>query len=64
MKLAAMEGLYHGGTNADLIAMGIAKKGEDAVGIKLPGFLSFLATRDFQGFVPGINDLLYRNNFV
>ncbi|MBN2662741.1 MAG: cytochrome ubiquinol oxidase subunit I [Bacteroidales bacterium] len=59
MKLAAMEGLYNGGENVGLIAIGIAKKGDDAVGIKLPGILSFFATRDFNGYVPGINDLLY-----
>lgn len=58
MKLAAMEGLYNGGNNADLIAIGIAKKGEDAVGIKLPGVLSYLSTRSFDGYVPGINDLV------
>lgn len=61
MKLAAMEGLYDGTEKASLVVIGIAKDGEDAVGIKVPGILSFLATRDFNGFVPGVNDLLNGN---
>jgi len=61
MKLAAMEGLYTGKTKAHLIALGLSKKGEDAVGIKIPGLLSYLSTRDFNGFVPGINDLVEGN---
>ncbi|MBN2892012.1 MAG: cytochrome ubiquinol oxidase subunit I [Bacteroidales bacterium] len=61
MKLAAMEGLYQGTEGASLVLMGIAKDGEDAVGIKMPGMLAFLATRDFNGFVPGINDLMDGN---
>ena len=62
MKLAAMEGLYNGSTNAPLVMIGFTNDGEDASGIKLPGFLSYLATRDFDGFVPGINDLLNGNS--
>lgn len=61
MKLAAMEGLYDGVTKAPLTIVGIAKKDKDAVGIKMPGILSYLATRDPNGFVPGINDLLNGN---
>ena len=49
MKLAAMEGLYDGGTEEPLTVVGP---------VKIPSMLSFLATRDFAGYVPGINDLL------
>lgn len=49
MKLAAMEGLYEGGTRQGL---------EIVPGIEVPGMLSVLATREIDGFVPGINDLL------
>ncbi len=61
MKLAAMEGLYKGTTKAPLVAVGIPKKGEDAVGIKLPGALSILANHDINSFVPGIDDLINGN---
>lgn len=49
MKLAAMEALYDGGTHEPLTVVGP---------VKIPQMLSFLATRDAAGFVPGINDLL------
>ncbi|MCJ7800841.1 MAG: cytochrome ubiquinol oxidase subunit I, partial [Candidatus Marinimicrobia bacterium] len=46
MKLAAMEGLYDGETNADLVAVGILV-GKDSdrkvVGIKIPSMLSWLS---------------------
>ena len=61
MKLAAMEGLYNGTERASIVAIGYVKEGEDAVGIRLPGLLSLLATRHIDGFVPGINDLLNGN---
>ena len=55
MKLAAAEGLEDGGRKA---AFSIVP------GIEVPGVLSFLATHDFNGFVPGVNDILlgYTNN--
>jgi len=49
MKLAAMEALYDGGTGQGLKLI---------EGIEVPYALSFMATNDFNGFVPGINDLL------
>lgn len=49
MKLAAMEGLYEGGSHEPLTVVG---------SLKIPGMLSLLATHDADGFVPGINDLL------
>lgn len=49
MKLAAMEALYDGGTKQPLTVVG---------DVKIPAMLSFLATRDFDGYVPGVNDIL------
>lgn len=67
MKLAAMEGVYHGENRQGLVAFGILnpdkKSYTDNVDpflfeIKIPGLLSVLATRDINGFVPGINDII------
>jgi len=68
MKLAAMEGLYEGGKSVDLMGFGILtpdKCYDDAhkaflleIPVPIPGFLSFLATRDFDGYVPGIKDIV------
>lgn len=67
MKLAAMEGLYNGSKGAPFVGIGVLKcdldnvrTNEDAFAVKIevPKVLSFLATRSFDGFVPGINDLL------
>ena len=49
MKLAAMEALYEGGPEQGLAII---------PGIKVPYALSFMATNDFAGYVPGINDIL------
>ena len=49
MKLAAMEALYDGGNGEGLAII---------PGIKIPYALSFMATNDFKGYVPGINDIL------
>lgn len=49
MKLAAAEGLQRGGTRASFSIV---------PGIEIPGMLSFLATGDFDGHVPGIQDIL------
>ena len=49
MKLAAAEGLRQGGEGA---AFSIVP------GVEVPTLLSFLATHNPEGFVPGINDLL------
>ena len=67
MKLAAMEGLYRGGSDQSLtIISGISPfsqpdyEGQDEppFQIGMPYALSFLATHDFHGYVPGIRDLL------
>ena len=49
MKLAAAEGLQDGGNGAAFTVV---------PGIKVPHMLSLLATHDWNGFVPGINDIL------
>lgn len=49
MKLAAAEGLHRGGTQAPFSIV---------PGVEVPGVLSFLATHDFDGYVPGIDDLV------
>ncbi|WP_295141957.1 cytochrome ubiquinol oxidase subunit I [uncultured Campylobacter sp.] len=69
MKLAAMEGLYKGEQNAGLVAMGVldpSKKhgdGKDAflLELKVPYALGIMATRKFDSFTPGIEDLVYGN---
>lgn len=66
MKLAAMEGLYEGKCGQEIVAFGILNPEKtpdnDAdpylFDISLPKGLSFLATHDFNAFVPGINDLI------
>ncbi|MGM9740381.1 MAG: cytochrome ubiquinol oxidase subunit I [Candidatus Cryptobacteroides sp.] len=50
MKLAAAEGLRDGGPRAPFSIV---------PGLEIPGMLSILATHDIDGYVPGINDLLY-----
>lgn len=49
MKLAAVEGLYEGGTGVGCKIIG---------DLEIPKMLSILATHDPDGYVPGINDLL------
>jgi cytochrome d ubiquinol oxidase subunit I len=66
MKLAAMEGLYEGGQGTGLVAVGILTPGkqyDDAkdpfvFDIQIPKLLSFLAQRDLNAYVPGINNLV------
>jgi len=69
MKLAAFEGLYQGGKNAGLVALGMINP-DKKVGdqqdpfrfeIRVPGLLSLLANRTAGSFVPGIDDLVYGN---
>ncbi len=68
-KLAAMEGLYDGTEGAGLVAVGILNPKKE-IGdenkdfifkIEIPKALSFLGFRQFDAFVPGINDLVYGN---
>ncbi|HKK01313.1 MAG TPA: cytochrome ubiquinol oxidase subunit I [Desulfuromonadales bacterium] len=69
MKLAAMEGLYHGEKGVGLVAFGILNDQKEPDNdkdpflfeVKIPGLLSVLANRSPGSFVPGIDDLLYGN---
>ena len=69
MKLAAMEGIYDGEHRAGLVAFGIlnpTKKPGDSeptflFDFTIPYALSILGQRSTQGFIPGINDLLFGN---
>lgn len=67
MKLAAMEGLYEGQTQAPLVAMGFLNPHEKIMNneieplkydINIPYALSFLGYRDINAFVPGVKDIL------
>lgn len=67
MKLAAMEGLYKGGNGIGLVAVGVLNPEKESYkdnvnpflfDIKVPKLLSFLAERNADAFVPGINDLI------
>ena len=67
MKLAAMEALYNGGTDIGLTAIAwvnpfcqpdYANDEEPPMKIEMPYTLSFMATNDIHGYVPGINDIL------
>lgn len=67
MKLAAMEALYDGGEGVGLTAVSLLNpfkqpdyvSGDEApLKIEIPKMLSFLATRDFNGYVPGVNDII------
>ncbi|MDA3906265.1 MAG: cytochrome ubiquinol oxidase subunit I [Bacteroidales bacterium] len=70
MKFAAMEGMYHGSSNAPLIAAGILKddptvenpkKQDFFFELKIPSALSYMAFLDANAFVPGIYDLVHGN---
>ena len=67
MKLAAMEALYNGGTDQGLTAIAwvnplcqpdYENDGEAPLRLAMPYALSFMATNDIHGYVPGVNDLL------
>ena len=67
MKLAAMEALYNGGEDQGLTAIAwvnpfcqpdYANEESAPLKIERPYALSFRATNDIHGFVPGINDIL------
>ena len=70
MKFAAIEGLYRGQEQAGLVVVGaLSPQRGDTSGtgkdfifrFEIPKVLSYMATGSFDGFVPGINDLLYGN---
>jgi len=68
-KLAAMEGLYKGKEGAGLIVIGVLNPNKKVIDnnepflfkMEIPKMLSFLGYRDFNAFVPGIDDLVKGN---
>ena len=66
MKLAAMEGLYHGHQGQSIVAMGILNpakthdntEDEFLFDISIPYGLSILANGDMDSFVPGVSDIV------
>jgi len=67
MKLAAMEALYKGGTDQALTGIALVNPfsqpdymntDEAPLKIGCPYALSFLATRDIHGYVPGVRDII------
>ena len=67
MKLAAMEALYNGGEDQSLTIISMvnpftqpdyANEEKAPLHIGVPYALSFLATHDIHGFVPGVNDII------
>ena len=69
VKLAAMEGLYEGKTDAALVGVGILNpkktlqndEDEFLFQVEAPYALSFLSFHDIHAFVPGLKDLVYGN---
>lgn len=66
MKLAAMEGLYHGSVGQSITAIGIVNPNKEwnndedeyLVHVSIPYGLSILANHKVESFVPGISDLI------
>jgi cytochrome d ubiquinol oxidase subunit I len=68
MKLAAMEGLYDGQSEANLIGFGIlnpSKTYDNAenpfifkIDVPVPGFLSWIAHYDSKAYIPGIKNVI------
>lgn len=66
MKLAAMEGLYHGNRQQSIVAVGVPNpnkkwnnnESEYLFDISIPYGLSILATHDPNAFVPGVADIV------
>lgn len=69
MKLAAMEGLYEGDSRQGLVMFGVLRP-DKAPGdgqnpfifdVEIPYMLSLIGKRDINGFIPGIDDLIFGN---
>ncbi len=66
MKLAAMEGLYNGKTEAGIVVIGVPTPGKEfddnkdefVFKFEIPQLLSFLGYGDTEAFVPGVKDLM------
>jgi cytochrome d ubiquinol oxidase subunit I len=72
MKLAAMEALYEGGEDQGLTIISLVnpfrqpnytEEKEPPLRIAVPYALSFMATHDIHGYVPGVNNLI-KGGFV
>lgn len=67
MKLAAMEGLYHGTQGAPIVAFGLVKDIKDSMekkvvaDLEIPKLLSILAFNNSDAYIPGIKDLVHGN---
>ncbi len=67
MKLAAMEGIYHGTAEAPVIAFGFIEDIKDSTeqkvvaDMKIPKLLSILAFNRSDAYIPGISDLIHGN---
>lgn len=69
MKLAAFEAHYEGENPSGLTAIGVYNSNKRLrddndvfhLQVRLPGMLSILAQRAFDGYVPGLEDLVYGN---
>jgi len=67
MKLAAMEGLYDGKSNAEIVTFGILtpsktlkdKQEPFLFKVAIPGGLSLLSYHSFDAYVPGIKQIVY-----
>lgn len=67
MKLAAVEGLYEGGNGVGLVAVGVLNPAKETYNdgkdpflfrIQVPNLLSLLADRSWDGYVPGIKNII------
>lgn len=66
MKLAAMEGLWHGGNNTELVAFGVLNPEKTFANdadpyifkIGMPGMLSWIARGSSDAYIPGIYDII------
>lgn len=67
MKLAAVEGLYEGGNGVGIVALGMLNPAKETYDdgkdpftfrIEIPRLLSLLADRTWDGYVPGINNII------
>ena len=67
MKLAAMEALYDGGKSQGLTLLApislcsqpnYKQMSEPPMKLAIPNLLSYLATHDFKGYVPGVKDII------
>lgn len=67
MKLAAVEGLYEGGTNVGLVGIGMLNPAKETYNdgkepflfrVEIPSMLSLLAERDADAYVPGVKNII------